>query len=135
MPMKSRLFTVWLFVALVGAVFAQVSNSAPVSGVAELAVPASLAPLFSDESSYITRCKFLQGLKSDLQADEVDALLGFIESDPEEVGLMRGHFNSVADKVINALQRQKTVPPALEDSLITMFNDVSDDFTWRDYCV
>lgn len=107
----------------------------PVAEAAESAVPASLAPLFSGESSYITRCKFVEGLKSDLQADETAALLRFIESEPEEVSLMRDHFNSVADKVINALQRQKTVPPALVDSLITMFEDVSDDFTWRDYCV
>ena len=135
MSMKSRLFTVWLLVALAGGATAQVSNSAPVSGAAEVMVPVSLASLFSDESSYITRCKFVNGLKSDLLADEVDALLGFIESDPEEVGLMRGHFNSVADKVINVLQRQKTVPPALVDSLINMFNDPSDHFTWRDYCV
>lgn len=103
--------------------------------VIEGGVPASLDPLLSVASSYLVRCKFALDLKSNLQADEIEALLTFIQSDPEDVGLSRGHFNSVGDKVIGALERQNTIPPALVDVLIEMFRDQEGSFTWRDYCV
>ncbi|MDF7802125.1 hypothetical protein P4C99_21820 [Pontiellaceae bacterium B1224] len=102
---------------------------------AEVQFPATLEPLFLHESSYLVRCRFVLDLKSDLPDDEVAALLQFISASPEEVGLSLSHFKSVADKVINALERQKTVPPALVDALMTMFRDEARDHTWRDYCI
>ena len=97
-------------------------------------IPNSLRPLFSD-SSYQGRCRLVKGLKSDLYPAEIDALLFFISADPEQVGLSRDYFNSVGDKVINKLEEQENVPPALIDMLISMFSDDSGNFTWRDYCV
>jgi hypothetical protein len=98
------------------------------------AVPVSLHPLFW-ESSYQERCRFAKGLKDNLSQAEVDALLTFITAAPEQVGLSRDYFNSVGDKVINALEAQATIPAALIDHLIAMFDDEAGNFTWRDYCV
>jgi hypothetical protein len=103
--------------------------------IKEANVPRSLEALFCPESSYLARCKIAQDLKSNLQYDEVAALLTFIHSDPQNVGLSRDHFNSVGDKVINVLERQQEIPPALVDTLMVMFRDEQGDFAWRDYCV
>jgi hypothetical protein len=97
-------------------------------------VPASLEPLFCD-ASYIERCRLVQGLKDNLSQAEVDALLLFIAADPRQLGLSRGHFNSVGDEVICALEDQRSIPPELTDRLIAMFNDESGEITWRDYCI
>jgi transcriptional regulator NrdR family protein len=108
---------------------------AAISATEELEqIPASLKPLFG-KMSYIQRCRFVNGLKSDLSHREVDALLAFISTEPKELGMTRGHFNSVGDKVINKLEAQDTVSLALIDCLITMFEEMSGDFTWRDYCI
>ena len=111
------------------------THSIPEPVQAQYVAPVGMAPLFSHDSSYLPRCRFVKNLKSNLQRNEIDALLQFITSSPKEVGLTRSHFNSVGDKVINALERQNAVPPELVDSLIAMFRDEEGNLTWRDYCV
>lgn len=100
-----------------------------------IAYPSSLEPLFSEESGYQARCRFVQRLGSNLSEAEVSTLLEFIAAAPESVGLTRDQFNSVADKVVIALEQQVEPPSVLVDLLITMFQDKAGDFTWRDYCV
>ena len=130
--MKVKPHRLLMFALLIGVMFA---SGKVASEATDTTVPASLEALFSPESGYLAKCNLAHDLGTSLQDDEVSALLRFISSSPKELSMTRGHFNSVGDKVINALQRQNTIPPALVDSLITMFNDKTGDFTWRDYCV
>ncbi len=112
-----------------------VASASPDAADGEAYIPSSLETLFSKESSYQTRCIFVNGLKIGLQEYEKDALLRFLASSPEEVGLSRSHYNSVGDKVLGALERQYSIQPELVDLLVDTFNDQDCDFTWRDYCV
>lgn len=109
--------------------------SVPEFAQAEVQFPATLEPLFSHESSYLNRCRFARSLSRDQSDEEVNALLQFIISSPQYVGLTRDHFNSVGDKVINALERQNAMPPVLIDYLMMMFRDEEGNHTWRDYCI
>jgi hypothetical protein len=74
------LFVLLFGVAQAGAQVLSATDTAPEAAFVENAFPSSLEPLFSSESSYITRCRFVDDLKGDLQADEVAALLQFIAS-------------------------------------------------------
>ena len=99
-------------------------------------VPLRLHTLFNGaETGYPMRCRFVKALGTALPEAEVAALLLFVTSTPEAVGMSRGHFNSVADKVLNKLEEQDHVPPVLIDHLMGMFYDESGDYTWRDYCI
>jgi hypothetical protein len=99
-------------------------------------IPLKLRMLFDGaKSSYPMRCRLVKALGTSLPDTEVSALLLFITSTPEAVGMSRGHFNSVADKVLNKLEEQENVPSVLIDDLMGMFYDESGDYTWRDYCV
>lgn len=99
-------------------------------------IPPSLHTLFSgNQCGYIARCRFVKSLGTSLSDAEIASMLLFITSTPEAVGMNRGHFNSVGDKVINKLEEQVSVPPVLIDHLMAMFYDESGDYTWRDYCV
>lgn len=143
--MKIKTDSRWMVLAAgvvwLGASFAaqaQVASSSEAeSAVVEskIAYPPSLKPLFSEESGYQARCRFVQALGCNLPEAEVSALLEFIAAAPESVGLTRDQFNSVADKVVIALEQQVEPPSALVDLLMTMFRDQAGDFTWRDYCV
>lgn len=99
-------------------------------------IPESFKPLFgSDKSGYKKRYRFVDVLGSDLPEQELKALLMFIAADPETVGLTRGSFNGLGDKVLEKLEQQDAVPPELIDSLVAMFYDESGDSNWRDYCL
>lgn len=100
-------------------------------------VPMHLHPLFGwkDIGGYVPRRRLVQSLKHELSDDEVRAMLMFVRSRPEEVGLSDEDFNGVGDVVLLKLEEQKFLHPDYTDHLVVMFYDESLNTQWRDYCI
>ena len=139
--MNIKRYPILIFVLLVavwhaeGQISSNRADSVMAAAGVDVPVPASLETLFSAETSYLGRCAFVKNLTDALSDREVQALLRFVTSQPGDLGLTQDQFNSLGDKVINLIERQERLPPELPDVLIAMYQDVSQDRVWRDYCL
>ncbi len=96
-----------------------------------------LYPLFGwkDIGGYVPRRRMVEAIDHELSAEEVQALLMFARSKPDDVGLSESDFNGVGDVVLLKLEDQKQLPANYSDHLVVLFYDQSRNHTWRDYCI
>lgn len=107
----------------------------PVLDPAEISL--RLHPLFGwkDIGGYVPRRRMVEALGNDLSDADIRALLAFVRSMPEAVGLDESGFNGVGDVVLLKLEEQPQLPSDFADHLVAMFYDEVLNAIWRDYCI
>jgi len=98
--------------------------------------PLSIQFLFPPtQAPYLKQAQQLDQLSKQLTSSEIDALLLFTASFPQDVGLNEKYYNAVGDLVLCTLETQETLPHLLPHYLVTIFYDSNRNAIWRDYCL
>jgi len=100
------------------------------------AITPNLATVLGDaEASYPARIAAVKALGKSLSAEEITALYGFLNRKTGEDKARPGELNAIKNDVVNVLKMQQEMPWELAGRLVAMYNDLSHDEVWRDYCI
>ena len=101
------------------------------------ATPSSLSSVLAADGNldYLLRLNAVHALRTDLSADEVNALYVLLNRKAGEDPMQPEQLNAIKDEVLTVLQKQ-TLPPAdLANNLAAMYRDPGHDVVWQDYCI
>lgn len=100
-------------------------------------VPASMKAIMGEgeKQAHVTRTKAVAALGHDISSDEINALYVLMNRKEGEDPLPAGGLNVLRNEALNALTKQRELPPDLVSNLVAMFNDRTHDALWRDYCI
>jgi len=89
------------------------------------------------DKSYQGRTKAVQGLGKELSRKDLDGIYAFLAARYEDYKgeLTLLEFESIRNDTLDALLRQKELPPDLGKKILAMYQDREQNDVWRDYCV